>query len=154
MLFEFRLDEHFRKSGMGHVVGLARQRQFAVGRQLQFPRARAMVGQRNATDLGIVLWRNRNLENRRDRAIAAYDFGPIFSKIGDIAFRSCDGRLIAGRPDVAARNVSHKAKAAPIIACHILAPTRDRDLAPTRVAGAGSSHHRGEPAVRQKLRSG
>jgi hypothetical protein len=63
---------------MRNVIELPRQRDFGIGRQLDFPRSISMVGDRDAPNLSVVLRRNGHVQCRCKGAIAADDFGVIF----------------------------------------------------------------------------
>src|SRR3546814_17994494 len=62
------------------VGGRHRQDDFGVGCELDFARSASTVCQRYAADLAVILAGNQNVHDRRQRAVAAGEFGVILGK--------------------------------------------------------------------------
>ena len=138
---------------MRDVIGLPRQGDFGIGGQFDFARADAVVRDRNAANLGVILRRDRNVESSCERGVAADDFRAILEKGHVICVRLDDARLVASRQNFAAVNIAQEDISAPPVASDILTPTRQGDIAPTAIARAGCRDHCRVAAVRQDVRS-
>src|SRR2546426_2699372 len=68
-----------------------------------------------------------------------------------VAIRLAAGRLIAGGPDLAGASVPQEHVAPPVVACHVLPPAGDGDVAPAAVPGAGGRRHYRVATVRQQV---
>ena len=109
---------------------------------------------RDAANLGVVLGRDEHLQRRRERAVAARELGAILVEGDVVAVRLDAARLKARRPHVAAVDIAQEDVGAPVVAGRILAPARDRQIAPAAVSRAGGRQHHRVAAVRQQMRRG
>ncbi len=99
---EFRLDEEVAEGRVRHVRGVRREHDLGVARHLDVARARRLVRQRDATNLGVVLGRDDDLGVRDDTVVGAEDVNLVFREGDFVGARPARGRLIPGRPDGAA----------------------------------------------------
>src|ERR1700733_14453756 len=110
------------------------------------------MGEGDAAALGGGLRRNDNLESGGQRAVAPPEFGAVFKKGSLIRIGLDAARLVTRGPAFARLRVTKKNIAAPLVACDILAPARDCNVAPTAIAGARRGQHHGVPAIRKQMR--
>ena len=69
---------------------------------LDLTRAQPMVGDRKASDLGVVFGGDDDLQQRRDRAVGAMDASTILGEHHFVAVRLLAGRLSSRRPHLPA----------------------------------------------------
>ncbi len=150
----FRLDEQFREGGMRDVGALRRQNEFGVGRDFDFARAAARIRDRDPANFRVVLARDEHVQRRRQRAVAARHLGAVLVEDHGIVVRLDAARLKARRPRHAAAHVLDEEVGAEVVAGRILAPARQRQIAPAAVSRAGRREHGGVAAVRKKMRGG
>ena len=62
---------------MRDVGGLRRQHQLGVGRHLDVARPVAVVGDRDAADLGVVFGRDEHFQRGRERPVAPGELGAV-----------------------------------------------------------------------------
>ena len=88
------------------VGGVRRQHDLGIRGQLDLARPAAAIGNRHATDLGIVLGRDRHLQCGGERAVAPDDLDPILEERGFIAIRfDCPW---VGTPPTTPRRCPHR----------------------------------------------
>ena len=90
------LDEQIGKSGMRDIGGKGCEYDLRIRGNFNFPVARAIIGQTEATDFGIVFRRDDNLQGAYDTAVGAGDTDTIFGKDHLVVIRSHYRRLVAG----------------------------------------------------------
>ena len=148
----FGLHEELRERRMRRVGCGERERQLAIGRDLDVAHAVAAIRDRYATNLGVILRRNDDLQGRRDHCITAYEFRTILGEGHLVAVGLDAARLIARGPHGAAFDVAQEEIAAAIVACRVFAPARDVESAPAAVARACIREHHGVAAIREQMR--
>ena len=114
--------EQLAERRMSHVVRLSRQGKLGEGRYLDLDVHRAMIDDRDAAHLGVVLRGHRDVQRRADRAVGARDVGAILGEHHFVCIRLHAGGLVAGRPYGAIAEVAEEDVGAPIVAGRILAP--------------------------------
>ena len=95
-------DKQLHEGGMRDVVGLRAEHQLGIRGDVDLARAAAVIGNRDAPDLGIVLGRDEHFQRRRQGAVAPGVFGTVLVEHGVIAIGFGAAWLEAGRPHVAA----------------------------------------------------
>src|SRR5438874_11002183 len=108
----FGLHEELRERRMRRVGCGERERQLAIGRDLDVAHAVAAIRDRYATNLGVILRRNDDLQGRRDHCITAYEFRTILGEGHLVAVGLDAARLIARGPHGAALDVAQEEIAA------------------------------------------
>ena len=147
----FGLDEQLCEGRMGDICALWPQSKFGVGCDLDVARPASRIGDGHAPNLGVVLSRNKHLKRCRQSPVASGDLDTILVEIDGIFVRLDARRLKACRPDGAALRVPKKDIRAAIVSRGVFAPSRDSDIAPPAVSGAGRSHHYGVASIGKKL---
>ena len=109
------------------------------------------IGDGHAPNLGVVFGRNKHFKRCRQSPVASGDLDAILVEIDGIFVGLGARRLKARRPDVAAPHVSKKDIRAAIVSRGVLPPSRDGDVAPPAVSGAGRGHHHGIASIGKKL---
>ena len=74
------LHEEVREHRVRRLRGGWREHELGVRGDLDLPRPRAEVGERHATELGVVLRRDDHLEGRRDRAVPPVELGAVLEE--------------------------------------------------------------------------
>ena len=146
------LDEQLREGGMRDIGALWPQCEFGIRRDLDVARSTSGVGDGHATNLGVVFGRDEHFERRRQSAVSSRDLDAVLVEIDSIFIGLSARRLKTGRPDGAAPYVPKKDIRSAIVSRSILSPSRDGDVAPPAVSGAGRRHHHGIAPVGKKLR--
>ena len=139
----FGLDEHLCKGRMSDICSLRPQSEFVVGCDLDVARPPSCIGYGYAAHLGVVLSRDKHLERCRQSAVSSRDLDAVLVEIDGILIGLSPRRLKTGRPDGAAPYVPKKDIGAAIVSRSILSPSRDGDVAPPAVSGAGRRQHHG-----------
>ena len=143
----------FEKAGCATSARWRRQHELGIGGELDLARAAAGLvietrrtsassSAETSTSSVVVSVPSRRMNSARSSV-----------KVDVVAVGLDAARLIAGGPDVAAVDVAQEDVGAPVVARRVLAPARDRQIAPAAVAGAGGGQHHGVAAVRQQMRA-
>ena len=90
------LDEHFVERRMARVGGLRRQDDFAIARQRDSPDAIRMIGQRDATNLDIIVRCDGDLHRQTNAVIVAPKLCHVGIELHSLAFGRGGSRLIGG----------------------------------------------------------
>ena len=142
----------------GRVQGVRHgrcERDFDVTRDLDRAPLARVVDQPDATQLDVLLGRDRDLRARLDQlpvdAVAAMELGAPLREDGLVLLRLAQRGLRGIRPERAGRHVAHVAEAAPVVARGVLLPTRQRDVLPAAVAAARGGEEQVIARVRQQL---
>ena len=138
-------------AGWASVRRRRRQHDLGVRRQLDLPRPRPEVRERDAPDLGVVLRRHDHLERGADGPVPPDDLRPVLGKRDRVAVRRAAPRLVAGRPGLAAVDVAKEHVGPPRVARDVLPPARDGEIAPAAVARARRRQHHRVASVREQL---
>ena len=148
------LHEQLGEGRMRDVGRRRRQHELGIGGDFDLARVAAAVGDRDAADLGIVFGRDQDLQTRRQRSVAPGELGAVLGE-GDLDSESGSTPLGWKPADqtLPLRDVAQEDVGAPIVAGGVLAPARDRQVAPAAVARAGGGDHHGVAAVRQQMRA-
>jgi hypothetical protein len=147
----FGLNEQLGEGGMGRVGCGRRQYQLGVGGDFDFAGPEAVVRHGYTACLGIVFRRYHDLERRRDRPVAPGELPLVFAERDVIAVRLDAAGLVACGPYVAAAQIAEEDIRSPVVAGRVLAPTGNRDIAPSAIPGAGCREHDGIAAVRKQM---
>src|SRR4029450_6312944 len=91
---------------------------------------------------------------RRDRAISSMKLGTVLGEDHAVRVGLDAGRLVSGRPNGSALDVSQEEVRAPAVPGDILAPPGDSKRAPTAVAGTGCRQHHRVATVGEQVSSG
>src|SRR6185503_4209656 len=121
---------------MRRIGSWCRQNYFSVTRQFNFAGTRRAICNANATYFGVVFWRNNDLRLCQDACIEAVEDRAVFHKRHLITLRRASRRLKAGRPDGAAPDIAHVAKASPVVAREIFTPASHSMSSAHRIAGS------------------
>src|SRR5271165_2575751 len=126
---------------MRDVCGLVRQHELGIGRDLDLARAAAEVGYRDATDLGIVFARDKHLQDRGERSVAALELCTVLVESNVVVVGLDAARLKSRRPYILTADVAQEYVGTPVVAGCILAPAGDRQISPAAETRAGSRDH-------------
>ena len=148
---DFGLHEKVAERSLHGVRCGGSEHDFRVAGDFDDPARARAVGDAHAAQFDIVFRRDDNLRIGFDIVVAAPEFGAAFGEHRLVAVGALAGRLVRGRPELAADHVAQIEKRAPVIAGAVFAPARDREVAPAAVAAAGVGHHDMVAAVRQQL---
>src|SRR5438876_19688 len=77
---ELRLNKQVAECRMGGIRGGRSQDDLRIARYFDFPHIRRLIGNRNAANFGVVLWRNDDLGPGGDAVVAANNNRFIFGK--------------------------------------------------------------------------
>ena len=118
------------------VVGDRRcQHHFGIRRDLDGAPRTGAIGDAQAAQFDVVLWRNRDLGMAVEVELAAAVFGFRIGEDRAVVFHRHAGRLMRARPEFATGDITQVTECAPVIAGGIFAPARHRQ----HVAGAGAA---------------
>ncbi len=147
-----RLDEELAEGGVGEVVGVRREHDLGVARDLELPRALAVVRHLQPAHLDVVLGRDGDVELRSDLVVGPLE-GRLLHGEGDQVVRGFPGgRVVRRGPDPTAADVAQVEELAPGVAGRVLAKAGDGAPAAEARAAARVGDHGGVAAVREKLR--
>ena len=144
-------DEQLHESRMCDVVGLQAKHQLGVRRHVDVTCTVAVIRDRDAPNLGVILGRDEHFQLCREGSIPPGVFGPVFVERDFIVIGLGAARLEAGRPNIAAVNISEVDERAPVVAGGILTPARYGKAPPTAVARTGGRQHHRVTSVGQKV---
>ena len=139
-------------AGWASVRRRRRQHDLGVRRQLDLPRPRPEIRERDAPHLGIVLRRHDHLERGAHGPVAPNDLRAVLGERDRVAVRLAAPRLVAGRPGLAAVDVAKEHVRPPPVARDVLPPARDGEVAPAAVSRARRRQHHRVASVREQLR--
>ena len=145
------LHEQIAERRMGFVLRLRRQHDLGIAGDLDGPRRLRTVGQRHTPQFDVVLGRDADLGVGLELAVAAAELGPGLCEDRFIALGGPGRWLPGARPHRAGFHIADVAEAAIAVARRILAPTRDRQIAPAAVPAAGAGHDHVVAAVGQQM---
>ena len=148
------LHEQLAEGGMEAVGDRGRQHHLGVARHLDRARDAAAVGDARAAELDVVLGRDHDLGVRLPAVQAPAEFDAGLGEDRLVGLVGFERGLERRRPDPAACGVAEIAEGAPGVAGRILAPARERDVAPAAVTAAGAGQHHLVAAVAQHLHRG
>src|SRR3546814_11486865 len=85
-------------------------------------------------DLAVILAGNQNVHDRRQRAVAAGEFGVILGKDDFVVVSIAPDWLHTRRPDFSILSIPQEDEGAPIVTGRVLPPSCPRNVAPAAVA--------------------
>src|SRR5215813_3417616 len=122
---EFGFDEEIEESRVRRISARRSQNYFSVTGQFDFAGPVSVVGNRYLADFGILFRRYDDLRVGHDAAVGAPKVGLVFGKGDLVRLRCAAYRLLSGRPDRAAVNITQVNKGPPIVARNIFSPACD-----------------------------
>ncbi len=128
-----------------------REHELSVRRDVNLPRARSMVRERDSADFRIVIGRDNHIEQRRNQSVLTHDLRAIFGERDFISVGCFSTRLEPCGPGFAIRDVAQKDVCTGIVARCISMPPRNRNILPATEARAGAGDHHGVSAVREQI---
>ena len=149
---ELGLDEQLAERRVREVVLGTRQHDLGVAGHLDLARLRAAVGDRQPPHLHVVFRRHGDLELRFDVGVAAAERDLVEIEGGLEPVGLLADRLVGGRPDAARPRIAQVDVVGAGVGRRVVAPPRDRDVAPHAEAAAGVGDRRGVAPVREEVR--
>ena len=146
------LHEQLAERWMGQVIGRRAEHDLGVAGDLDLARPPAAIGQRQASNLHIVLGRHHDVELRGDAVVGAAVDGLLRRERDVVVLRLATRGLVGGRPDEARSHVAQVQELAARVGRAVVAHARDRQLPPVAVAAARVGDDGDVRAVRQELR--
>src|SRR4030095_6548603 len=137
----FGLDEKFAESLMRAICSMRRQAQFRGADQFQTAPARAVVGQSNASDFDVVIRSHGHFDVGLDASPAMPEFCTIRTKDCGVSRVFYVYRLVRHGPTRSPRYLAQIEEHSPTVASGVCAPTRELDVAPAAITGAGIGDH-------------
>ena len=137
---------------MRRVGGAGREHDFRIARQLDIPRALAVIGDRHPPQLSIVLGRHDDLGAGFDFGVDAAEHRAIGGEGHFVFVGILGGGLVCRRPDLACLEVADVAEAAPVVGRDVLVPSGQRELLPSAVSAPGVRDHHQARTVREQVR--
>jgi hypothetical protein len=151
---ELCLHEQIRESGVGLVRGLGSQHDLGIGREIDLTVSALEIGHRQSTKLGVVLGRNHDLEDDRERPVPLRDLGAVL-RIDDVVLvRGGSGRLEASGPHATGPHIPQEDERPPAVSGRVLAPAGHGKLAPSTEPGARRRDHDRVAPVGEKMGAG
>ena len=136
---------------MGEIVGRRRQHDLDQARHLDLSQRVAVVDQRDAAHLDVVLGGDRDLEAGLDAVVGAREYGVVGAEGHPVPLGLAAHRLVGGRPEQAAAHVAKVDELTPRVAGGVVPVPGDRAPAPAAGPASGVGDHRGVLAVRQEV---
>ena len=143
----FRFDEQLPECGMGNVGGRRGEHNLRIAGDLDLARAIAVVGDRQPTDLDVVLGGDRNLQLGGNAVVATTEGRLLGCEAHQVFVRLFSNGMVGGRPDRSAPNVAQVNELASRIARRIRAASRHRAAPAKTRAASGIGHDRNVVAV-------
>ena len=149
---ELGLDEQLPERRVREVVLRTSQDDLGVAGDLDLARLRAAVGDGQAPHFHVVFRRHGDLELRLDVGIAATEGDLVEIECRLEAVRLLTDRLVGGGPDPTRPGIAQVDEIGAGVGRRIVAPPRDRDVAPHAEAAAGIGDRRRVAPVREEVR--
>ena len=143
--------EQFGECLMRIVGGRRGQHHFTVGRQFDVPRFATAVGERDAAHFTVVLSGYQHVHRGGQVQIVTNELGMILTEYHLVTERIAAQRLSACGPDPAVFGIAQEDEGAVVVPADVLAPARDREVAPAAVAGTCCGEHHGVAAVAEQM---
>ena len=146
-------EEEFVEGRVSRVGGMGREDDFRITREIEHVGSRAVIRQRDAANLRILIGHDADVHPRFDVPVPASEFGFV-DGISRFVFVGFPMRgVVGGRPRRAVAPIPHVEERAVAIERRVGVPARQVEFAAAAVPAAGVRDHRGEAAVRKQVRS-
>ena len=147
-------DKQLVEGRMARVSGLRRQDDFAIAGYCDAPDALAVIGERDAANLHVVFWRDRDGHRQADAVIVAPKFCHVWIELHGLALRRRVRRLIGSRPHIAGLHVLKIDPGAAVLACRVSAPPREVEVLPATKSSPRARNQHAVLSIRQEMNLG
>ena len=113
-----------------------------------------MIGQRDASNLDIILRCDRDFHRQTDAVIAAPKLRHVRMELYILGFGQSSGRLVGSRPQIAALCVLNIDPGSPVLPRRVGAPTREVNVLPATISGAHARDQHPVTPIREKMNLG